>query len=261
MYALISHLFSPSASFFLMTCSQISPMSPHLPWMTVDGNHERDFPNSGSVWTGTDSGGECGVALAKRFHMPNPTSPAPPGLDQTWWSVDFGPVHFTVISTEHQFNVTSPQYDWIQQDLAKVDRTRTPFLLLAGHRSVLHPTNHSITVIHAVQQGMVRSLFPCFCCACWCVNCDRAVPCTSIQPTTLPWAVIPLWAISWRLLWSLSCRSIEWTRPSGDITTGQSMTTRHIPSPSAAHPRCLPVLTGHLTRRCDVMCLLCFVLC
>jgi len=112
--------------------NQISAMTPYLPWMTVDGNHERDWPKSGSVWTGTDSGGECGVALTSRFHMPSPSVPAV--ADETWWSIDFGPVHFTVISTEHDFNQSSAQYTWFQKDLASVDRKKTPFLILAGHR-------------------------------------------------------------------------------------------------------------------------------
>ena len=99
----------------------------------MDGNHERDFPGSGSALTGTDSGGECGVALTRRFHMPNQPMDEPPM--QTWWSLDFGPVHFTVISTELSFNHSSAQYKFVAKDWATVDRTKTPFLILAGHRS------------------------------------------------------------------------------------------------------------------------------
>ena len=43
--------------------------------MTGQGNHERDFPNSGSDFGGGDSGGECGVPTQARFHMP--TCPRP----------------------------------------------------------------------------------------------------------------------------------------------------------------------------------------
>ena len=105
-----------------------------MPWQTIDGNHERDWPNSGSATGGTDSGGECGIAIARRFHMPNKQMDAPPM--HTWWSLDFGPVHFTVISTELSFNTSSEQYAFVKQDWEAVDRSKTPFLLLAGHRSV-----------------------------------------------------------------------------------------------------------------------------
>ena len=104
---------------------QISAFQPRLPWMSIDGNHERDWAASGSVWTGTDSGGECGVALAQRFHMPTPMTTGR-AVDHTWWSIDFGPVHFTVISTELQFNRSSEQLAWVAQDWAKVDRSEDP---------------------------------------------------------------------------------------------------------------------------------------
>ena len=113
---------------------QIQAFQPRLPWMTVDGNHERDWAASGSVYTGTDSGGECGVGIASRFHMPTPAYPGGRAVDHTWWSVRFGPVHLTVVSTELPFNRTSEQLRWVEQDWAAVNRTQTPFLLLLGHR-------------------------------------------------------------------------------------------------------------------------------
>jgi hypothetical protein len=53
---------------------QIEPLASAVPWMTTDGNHERDFPDSGSLFAGTDSGGECGVPYAHRFAMPTPSA-------------------------------------------------------------------------------------------------------------------------------------------------------------------------------------------
>lgn len=92
---------------------------------------ERDYPGSGSYYAGTDSGGECGVAYESRFHMPTSAK------DQTWWSVNYGPVHMAVISTEQNFTAGSAQYQWLLNDLAKVDRSQTPFLLLSGHRPMM----------------------------------------------------------------------------------------------------------------------------
>jgi hypothetical protein len=40
---------------------QVSAISTRLPYMTCIGNHERDFPNSGSRFNGTDSGGTCPI--------------------------------------------------------------------------------------------------------------------------------------------------------------------------------------------------------
>jgi hypothetical protein len=53
---------------------QVEPLATQLPYMTCIGNHERDFPNSGSYYTGSDSGG---------------TSP-PKILSSSWWLVAGG---------------------------------------------------------------------------------------------------------------------------------------------------------------------------
>lgn len=53
---------------------QIQPVASRVPWMVGVGNHERDFPTTStsttraelSYFTGTDSGGDCGVPTAFR---------------------------------------------------------------------------------------------------------------------------------------------------------------------------------------------------
>ena len=108
---------------------QLSNMTAVMPWMVCDGNHERDWPDSGSLFNGTDSGGECGVAYSSRFNMP---TNGEPGV--TYWSIDYGSVHLTFMSTELAFGPSSPQYKWIVQDLLGVNRSQTPFIVFNGHR-------------------------------------------------------------------------------------------------------------------------------
>jgi hypothetical protein len=108
---------------------QIRNVSHQLPWMVTAGNHERDWPQSGSFFRGNDSGGECGVPYSHRFAMPNGHN------DQYWYSLIYGPIHFVFISTEHSVQEGSPQFQWLQDELEnRVDRSKTPFLLVAGHR-------------------------------------------------------------------------------------------------------------------------------
>ena len=46
--------------------------------MVAPGNHERDWPHSGSKLAyGDDSGGECGVAHERRLLMPSTRQDAP----------------------------------------------------------------------------------------------------------------------------------------------------------------------------------------
>ncbi|CAM9462002.1 unnamed protein product [Discosporangium mesarthrocarpum] len=119
---------------------QISPVASMVPWMVAQGNHERDFPDAStsssrptpSYYVGYDSGGECGVPTSWRFLMPGPA--ARPELDTPWYGIDFGPVHFTVMSTEHDWREGSAQRIFLKEDFASVNRTITPFLVLAGHR-------------------------------------------------------------------------------------------------------------------------------
>ncbi|GAV76169.1 Metallophos domain-containing protein/Metallophos_C domain-containing protein [Cephalotus follicularis] len=106
----------------------IHPVASRVSYMTAIGNHERDYVSSGSVYITPDSGGECGVPYETYFPMPTP------GKDMPWYSIEQGSVHFTVISTEHDWSVNSEQYAWIESDMASVNRSNTPWLIFAGHR-------------------------------------------------------------------------------------------------------------------------------
>lgn len=106
----------------------ITPTASKIPYMTAIGNHERDFPDSGSYYNSPDSGGECGIAYESYFQMPAQ------GKDRPWYSFEMGPVHFTVMSTEHNWTNESEQFKWIQNDFTSVDRKRTPWLVFTGHR-------------------------------------------------------------------------------------------------------------------------------
>ncbi|GAQ85317.1 purple acid phosphatases superfamily protein [Klebsormidium nitens] len=130
------------------------------PYMTLIGNHEVDWPASGSLFEGYDSGGECGVAYSRRLPMPAPrldSSGFPPGqsalllkslwggnapggsgrvgrIRAPWYSFDHGMVHLVMMSTEHDFRRGSEQYAFLAADLAGVNRLRTPWVVFNGHR-------------------------------------------------------------------------------------------------------------------------------
>ena len=66
------------------------------------------------------------------------------------YSVDFGLVHFVMLSTEHDFAVGSPQRAWLEKDLAAVDRSKTPWLLTGGHRPMYSSSyGYGVTEAHA----------------------------------------------------------------------------------------------------------------
>ncbi|KAG2432271.1 hypothetical protein HXX76_009189 [Chlamydomonas incerta] len=109
---------------------QIEPVAAAMPYMVTAGNHERDWPGTGDAFGVEDSGGECGVPFDARFPMPYP------GKDKMWYAFEYGPVFFLQYSTEHRFDAGSEQYQFMVKTLASVDRRRTPWLVVGGHRPI-----------------------------------------------------------------------------------------------------------------------------
>ncbi|RDX86030.1 putative inactive purple acid phosphatase 27, partial [Mucuna pruriens] len=96
--------------------AQVEPIASAVPYMIASGNHERDWPNTGSFYDTTDSGGECGV------------------LAQNMYTTDYGMFRFCIADTEHDWREGSEQYKFIEHCLATVDRQKQPWLIFAAHR-------------------------------------------------------------------------------------------------------------------------------
>lgn len=118
--------------------TQIEPLAQRAPYMTTEGNHERDYPGSGNAVGGADSGGECGIPTEARFLMPTPD----PVRTSGWYSFDQGPVHFLVMASEMSVKVGSAQMAFFERDLSRVDRSRTPWVIVMGHRPMYSSTSN-----------------------------------------------------------------------------------------------------------------------
>src|ERR1051326_5078173 len=86
-----------------------------------------------------------------RNHFPMPSHQSG-GVENFWYSWDYGMVHFVQVNTETDFPnapdlpggegkenagpfaPTGAQLAWLEHDLAHVDRKRTPWVIVAGHR-------------------------------------------------------------------------------------------------------------------------------
>ena len=119
--------------------TMIEPYSSLIPYMVSVGNHDQvtakglgKDPSGGSTvkHAGSvhDSGGECGIPLYNRFHMPDN------GNHLWWYSFDYGSVHITQISSEHDLSPGSVQFQWLHNDLMKVDSLVTPWKIVTLHR-------------------------------------------------------------------------------------------------------------------------------
>ncbi|CAH9117024.1 unnamed protein product [Cuscuta europaea] len=108
--------------------AQVEPIASTVPYMTASGNHERDWPGSGSFYSGTDSGGECGVLAETMFYVPAENRA------KFWYAADYGMFHFCIADSEHDWREGSEQYKFIEKCLASADRRKQPWLIFAAHR-------------------------------------------------------------------------------------------------------------------------------
>lgn len=112
--------------FWDMFFRQEAPLVQHIPFLVSFGNH--DF-----------SGGDAG-AYINRYRMPQQTGRSE-GLGNFYWSYEHGPVKYVSMCTEVgleknlcNYAPGSAQYKWLQHEFATINRTKTPWLILAGHR-------------------------------------------------------------------------------------------------------------------------------
>mmetsp|Transcript_18585 Transcript_18585/g.22772 ORF Transcript_18585/g.22772 Transcript_18585/m.22772 type:complete len:764 (-) Transcript_18585:40-2331(-) len=142
----------------------VSVFSAKVPLMVGIGNHEYDHTDGGQDgkdpsgiktkggfrprWGdfATDSNGECGVPVAKRFIMPAN------GNGVFWYSFNYGNVHTIMLSSEHDLSKHSEQYQWFENDLKSVNRTLIPWIIIETHRPMYN--NEDIPKNTKVGVGM-----------------------------------------------------------------------------------------------------------
>jgi len=97
---------------------QISDTSSVVPYMTTVGNHEK-------VYNFT--------AYRSRFHMPGDIDG---GQDNFWFSYSVGQIAFVSMSTEHPYEVGTPQYTFLEGELKRFNASRLtyPWIFVGGHR-------------------------------------------------------------------------------------------------------------------------------
>ncbi|XP_077214877.1 putative inactive purple acid phosphatase 2 [Tasmannia lanceolata] len=146
--------------------TQIEPLASKVPYHVCIGNHEYDWPSQPwkPSWAayGTDGGGECGVPYSLKFNMPGnsslPTGTGAPDTRNLYYSFDAGVVHFVYLSTETNFLIGSDQYNFLKHDLENVNRKKTPFVVVQGHRP-MYTTSNEIRDT-PLRQKMLEHLEP-----------------------------------------------------------------------------------------------------
>ncbi|CAA3027843.1 probable inactive purple acid phosphatase 27 [Olea europaea subsp. europaea] len=130
--------------------AQVEPIASTVPYMIASGNHERDWPGSGSFYDTPDSGGECGVLAETMFYVPAENRA------RFWYSTDYGMFHFCIADTEHDWREGTEQYRFIERCLAQADRRKQPWLIFAAHRVLGYSSNDWYGLEGSFEEPMER---------------------------------------------------------------------------------------------------------
>ncbi|KAF5767765.1 putative Acid phosphatase [Helianthus annuus] len=100
----------------------VQPYASRRPWMVTQGNHEQEiFP----------------IIYPKGFKAYNARWPMPyeesGSNSNLYYSFDVVGTHIIMLGSYTDFSVDSDQYKWLMNDLAKVDRSLTPWLIVLLH--------------------------------------------------------------------------------------------------------------------------------
>ncbi|KAK9733921.1 hypothetical protein RND81_04G101100 [Saponaria officinalis] len=90
------------------------------PIMVVEGNHEIEVQAENKTF----------VAYSTRFAFPSEESES---KSTFYYSFNAGGIHFIMLGAYIAYNESADQYKWLERDLAKVDRSVTPWLVATWH--------------------------------------------------------------------------------------------------------------------------------
>lgn len=124
----------------------MEPLVANVPLMTLPGNHEVEQDGAPPA-TQTQF-----LAYSKRMKMPQET---------LYYSFDAAGVHFVMLNSYMDFDVASPQYNWLLKDMHAVDRKTTPFVVAAMHApwynsNVKHHDEKEETGMRAAMEGVLN---------------------------------------------------------------------------------------------------------
>ena len=139
----------------------VEPHASEVPWMVIEGNHEEELAVTRRGGGGgrdsddddDDEDVDGFVAYRARFAVPSNASGSGSKL---YYSYEVPGAHVVMLGTYADWSPGSKQRAWLAADLARVDRGRTPWLLVGMHA----PWYSSNTAHLDEVDGMRRSLEP-----------------------------------------------------------------------------------------------------
>ena len=126
-------------------------------YMTTVGNHEINCTEVSFLSKYCSSDHKDQLPYSHRFHMPSKQSN---GYSNSWYSFNYAFVHVISLSCESDFpnapseNLidTTTQINWLKSDLASIDRSKTPWVIVQCHR----PWRGSTAVDDILEGGILN---------------------------------------------------------------------------------------------------------
>lgn len=100
----------------------VQPLASTRPWMVTEGDHEIEtIP----IVVTTEF-----IAYNARWRMPFEESGSSSNL---YYSFDVAGVHIVMLGSYAEYKQNSDQYEWLQADLSRVNKTMTPWIIVLFH--------------------------------------------------------------------------------------------------------------------------------
>ncbi|KAK4432550.1 Purple acid phosphatase 22 [Sesamum alatum] len=126
----------------------VEPYASTRPWMVTQGNHDKEafpiiYPHGF-------------MAYNARWRMPYQESGSTTNL---YYSFDVVGTHIIMLGSYTDYNVNSDQYKWLQSDLSKVDRVRTPWIFVLFHTPWYNSNRAHRGEGERMRKAMERTLY------------------------------------------------------------------------------------------------------
>ncbi|GAV60536.1 Metallophos domain-containing protein/Metallophos_C domain-containing protein [Cephalotus follicularis] len=116
----------------------------YQPWIWSAGNHEIEYmPNLGEV--------SPFKSYLHRFATPYVASKSSNPL---WYAVRRASAHIIVLSSYSSYVKYTPQWQWLREELKRVDREKTPWLIV-----LMHVPIYSSNQVHYMEGESMRAVF------------------------------------------------------------------------------------------------------
>ena len=114
----------------------VQPLTSTVPFHVAPGNHELESLSPFQAY------------MARYAAMPFPNGSAD---GAQYYSYEAGPVHVIILNAFGFYSAGTPQYEWVVKDLASIDHSRTPWVIVVQHTPFYCSNTGKSQRLHAVS--------------------------------------------------------------------------------------------------------------